>query len=263
LTPWRQGSTYSVKKPMTRTLKEAEDLVEEVQKTGLVFQVAYMKRFNPGFILMKKLLPRIGRMETGHFRVFHYFPLSFWEENRRNKPWQLQAERTGGCALPHSGSHLLDAMFWFFGDPVSVDARVMKKDGYDVDYLCACFFELQDGATIFFEVSWQPLSRIGYRRDGWDEKIELNGTQGRLELYSTLWMGEESPLVRQYIEEEQRFIEYFPGQKEQFNDEIKAFVECVNGGRKPSPDVLDGYKVQKAMDAIYRSGARKEPVRLT
>lgn len=257
------GKHVLCEKPMTATLAEAETLVTKVKNAGLIFQVNYMKRFHPAFKLVKELIPAIGRIQTSHFRAFHHAPSSFWQRKDENN-WATDDSKPGGLALPHSGSHFLDIMRWYCGDPVVVDARVMKKPGWKVDYMDTCFFEFSGEKIAFFEVAWQPLSKVGLRQDGWDEKIELNGEKGRIELYSILWHANGTCLVRHYLEKNQKTVEYYITQDaRQFDESVQSFVTAVRTKRRPSPDVVDGYKVQAIMDAIYESGRKKKQVKIS
>ena len=43
----RRGKSVLVEKPITETVEQAEQLVEEARRSGLVFQVGHLERFNP------------------------------------------------------------------------------------------------------------------------------------------------------------------------------------------------------------------------
>jgi len=69
----RAGKDILVEKPITENIEEAEELVEEAAKKGLVLQVGHLERYNPGiiasagmigeprFIESERLSPFLGR----------------------------------------------------------------------------------------------------------------------------------------------------------------------------------------------------------
>ena len=42
--------------------------------------------------------------------------------------------------------------------------------------------------TVNFETAVHPLKKIGYERNSWDEFIQINGVNGRLEIFTVMWI---------------------------------------------------------------------------
>ncbi len=249
-------------KTMTTTLEDAAALVEAVRRSRLIFQVGYMKRFVPAVQKAKELLPRLGKLLSGVVRVHH--PMSRdGLESAGGDFWLLNPSKGGGGVLVHSGSHMLDLMRFLVGDPVAVDARTHFYKGI-IDYYDTAYFQMTDGFTMFFESGWLDLPNLGVRHNGWDERIELTGEDGRLELFTMWWTRPdiEEPFVRFYCADDRTFYEYHPEIKDCFVEEVKAFVDAVKEGRPASPDVCDGFMVQAMIDAIYKSGAEGRRVEI-
>ena len=237
------GKHVLCEKTMTSNLADARALVEAVEKSGRTFQIAYMKRFLPAVRKAKELVPRLGKLLSGIARVYH--PMS-----------RAGLESARGGVLVHAGSHMLDMMRFLCGDPVAVDGKSHSFKG-TIDYYDTACFQMEAGHTMFFESGWLELPNLGVRHNGWDERIEITGENGRLEVYTMQWTRPEieEPFVRFYSAEDREVHEYHPEIADCFVEEVKAFVEAVRSGKPASPGVYDGYMVQAMIDALCRSSA--------
>lgn len=254
------GKHVLCEKTMTTKLDDARELVEAVEKSGLVFQVGYMKRFVPAVRKARELVPRLGKLMSASVRVYH--PMSREAlQSAGGDFWLLNPEKGGGGVLVHSGSHMLDLMRLLIGNAVAVDARSHLFNGI-IDYFDTAYFQMEDGFTTFFEAGWLDLPNLGIRHNGWDERIEITGERGRLELYTMWWTRPEieEPFVKFYSADDRTVYEHHPEIKDCFVEEVKAFVDAICKGTRPSPDVYDGYMVQALIDAVYSSSARNERV---
>ena len=246
------GKHVLCEKTMTSNLPDAKALVGAVEASDRIFQVAYMKRFLPAVQKAKELIPRLGKLLSGIVRVYHPFPRENWDLVG-GSVWLLNKEKGGAGVLVHSGSHMLDAMCFLCGDPVSVGAKCHFNKG--LDYYDTAYFEMEAGFTMFFESGWLDLPNLGIRDNGWDERIEITGDKGRLELFTMWWTRPdiEVPFVRVYTAEDAETRDIYPPTKDCFEEEVIAFVDSAKEGRQGRPDVYDGYMVQAIIDAVYRS----------
>ncbi len=247
----KAGKHVLCEKPMTTTLEDARELVRAADESSRYLQVAYMKRFLPAFQTAHASLPEIGNILTATVKVFHWFPEDMWAS--ADKVWGLKKHSAGGGPLVHAGSHIIDILNWWFGPIASVNSRIRYKPGLDIDDHTAATMITEAGVTIFFECAWLPLSHIGYFKDGWDERIEVTGDRGRVELYSTWWdRTDMSPFVRVYKEGEPA-KEIYATPTNGFSAEVRAFVEACGNGGKTKPDAADGLAVQEVIEGLYRS----------
>ena len=256
------GKHVLCEKTMTSNLPDAKALVEAVEKSGLKFQIAYMKRFLPAVRKTKELVPMLGKLLSGTVKVYH--PMSREGlESAGGDVWHLNPEKGGGGVLVHSGSHMLDMMRFLAGDPVSVDAKSHMSKGI-IDYYDTAYFQMEAGFTMFLEAGWLDFPNNGVRHNGWDERIEIVGEKGKLEVYTMWWTRPEieEPFVRLYSAEDREVREYHPKISDCFVDEVKAFAEAIQSGKPTSPDVYDGYMVQAIIDAICKSSAEGRRVEI-
>jgi len=250
------GKDILCEKPMTTRPKDAADLVTRVwERPEQIFQVGYMKRYNNGFRLVKDLLPQIGDVLSAHIRVMATV------KDVTGNYWHQQPDKSGGGILVHSGSHLLDITRMLFGDPVQVDSRVRyaaAAEGFDLVTLT--LMDMGNDLSIYFSTLAVPIAKIGHTQQGWEETIEIIGTQGRIFLSSPNWYGTLPCVVKLQLDEEDQVRTIYPDLVSQWEMEMKAFLESVETRVQKHPDVVDGYKVDEIMGHIYESGRRRTPV---
>ncbi len=105
-----RGIHIYCEKPMTVSLKEADAIIELVEKHNIKLCMAHPARYNSTFLKMKKMIEagKIGKPLTIHGRGKSDY-------------------RGGGEDLMVLGTHILDLQTFFFGEPESVYAEVMYK----------------------------------------------------------------------------------------------------------------------------------------
>jgi predicted dehydrogenase len=167
----------------------------------------------------------------------------------------------GGGILVCGGSHLLDLVGYLNGRPSRLYCQMLQPAELDYDLLASAMLDTPNG-IVHFEAAAHPLSKIGFLRDGWDERIEINGTQGRLEIYSALWDApytKDSILIhydnQTGISEEYRFgpVSAFEKADEFF---INQFVKSEQGDQP----VTTGYDVDELIAHMKLSSAKRQPV---
>lgn len=251
------GKDLFCEKPLTTNPEQSADLVRLArERPRQVVEVGYMKRYNAGFRLVRDLLPRLGDLASVHIRIL--------VETRPSTAttWYRNAAKAGGGVLAHSGSHLLDVTRWLFGDPVRVDSRVrFVPDRPGSDWATVALIDLADGPPVYFSTLAVPIANLGHSQQGWEETIEVIGTAGRLLLSSPNWQGTLPPVVTLQLDEEggQRRTIY-PEPTNQWETQMAAFSERLRDRRPGEPGVVDGYKVDEIIAAIYASGERRAPV---
>ncbi|MCY4109499.1 MAG: Gfo/Idh/MocA family oxidoreductase [Chloroflexi bacterium] len=66
------GKHVLVEKPACTTVDEAREMTRTAEEAGVVFMVAYMKRYDPGFIFAKQRIAHMG--EVSFVQVNHFHP---------------------------------------------------------------------------------------------------------------------------------------------------------------------------------------------
>ncbi|MCC6445372.1 MAG: hypothetical protein IT210_18170 [Armatimonadetes bacterium] len=204
-------------------------------------------------------MPSLGILFSAQARS--YQPWGDLFSTSDSGPYEWIIQRYGGAILKCAGSHILDLIMHLMGRPESVSADIDCIPGSMVDRRATALFSYPGSLAVQFEASAHPLSRIGYERNSWDEWLEINGTEGRLNLYTVMWDRPENnaALLIHYNNRLQTSTEYrFPAMNP-FDAEIAAFHEAMKGGQPVRPDVVDGFNVDALIAAIeeaHRAGRR-------
>lgn len=103
-----RGIHIYCEKPMTVSLKEADAIIEIVEKHNIKLCMAHPARYNSAFLQMKKMI------EDGEIGK----PLTIYGRGKSD-------HRGGGEDMMVLGTHILDLQTFFFGEPESVWAEVM------------------------------------------------------------------------------------------------------------------------------------------
>jgi predicted dehydrogenase len=250
------GKDVLCEKPMTTSAADSAELVRAAaERPECIFQVGYMKRFNPGFQLFRDLLPEIGEPIFAEVRVM--------AERRpaTGESWYGQPAQSGGGILTHSGSHLLDVIRFLLGEPSRVDARVLyAHDVPGLDQSTQALLDLENGLSVHFSTVSTPAPLLGHTGEGWEETIEVIGDDGRLRLSSPNWQGTAPCLVTLQRRGEREARTFLPDRVSQWEAEMHDFLEAVTTRRPPSPNVVDGYRVDEVLAALYASGEQRSPV---
>lgn len=119
-----------IEKPITPTVKEAEELIELAEKQGKILSVNHNRRWSSDFLTVKKLIKeeRLGEVvefET-HFDRFR---------DQIKMGWKQEKENPGSGILYDLGSHLIDQALVLFGTPneVFADLRIQRKEAKVID----------------------------------------------------------------------------------------------------------------------------------
>jgi predicted dehydrogenase len=163
-----------MEKPFCRTLAEADAIVAACERSGLRLALAHRNRYHPALPLAVKLV-----REGGIGRVLEY--------RARGK----EDDRGGALDLWVLGSHILNLIHHFAGEPKACSAAVLQQgrplDAADVrdgaeglgrlgGNEVHARFEMADGLPAFFD----SVQKAGVRESGFG--MQVIGTKGVLDL---------------------------------------------------------------------------------
>lgn len=241
----------------------ARAAAEGAAAAGGIFLTAFMKRFFPATEKAVELLPRLGRIFSAQARAYQNWGGDFFSMTDAS-PYAYVLRSYGGAVVKCAGSHMLDLIMHLLGRPRSLMSSVDYVPGSSFDRKAAAILEYENGATVSFETAIHRLSRIGYERNGWDEWIEINGSEGRLRLSTVMWDHPENngALLEHYDEAAGAWTEYrFPA-VDPFKLEMAAFHEALRARRALGCDADAGCAVDLVIDAIARSSSEGRRVEL-
>lgn len=252
------GKHVLTEKPMCYTLREADALVEAVDRTGLTLMVAYMKRYDPGYRYAQELVPGLLRdlryvqvtvfhpseqAQTRHHEVrrFRDVPAGRLERLAAEEDalvWEVVGdfgprERWAFAnALLSTLVHDVNALRGLLGDP----AEVVATEFWAGSESMVTLLRYPQGFRVV--VSLQYLWDLADYR----EEIGLYAPGARLRLCfpSPFYRNEPTPVVVSGMEgetpwEKRVVVSY----REAFKEELVHFADCVQHGRPPLTSAVD------------------------
>jgi len=262
----RAGCHVLCEKPIAKTAREAQAMVDAAKKYRRKLQIGQHQRFQVKSQAVKRAV------DAGYLGEIYYARAHALR--RRGIPgWGnfINKEVQGGGPLVDIGVHILDLVLYLMGfpKPVSVSGCAYTKFGrkrgvlglmgqwnvkdYTVEDFAAAFIRFANGATMTIEASFAANIEDNVF-NAW-----LLGTKGGADVFGpavftedagTLWDRTPYGLPQPRVKHPAHMRE------------IELFIEAV---RKDKPVPVPGeecLKTQKILDAIYRSGETGKEVRI-
>ncbi|HET7377222.1 MAG TPA: Gfo/Idh/MocA family oxidoreductase [Anaerolineae bacterium] len=246
------GKHLIVEKPLCKTLQEADLMIENCQKYGVLLMYAEELCFAPKYVRAKQLIEE-GALGTP------FLVKQSEEHGGPHMPWFWDVNLSGGGVLLDMGCHSIEYGRWVLGKPPvkSVTARMGtyvhagRTLGEDHSF---CIVEYEGGMVNLAEDSWT-------KGGGVDDRCEIYGTKGHtradllrgssLLTYSQEGYGyavEKAGSTRGYT-----FTMFEEIWNYGFPQELQHFTNCVLGKETPQETGEDGREVLKILYAAYQS----------
>jgi predicted dehydrogenase len=260
------GKAVICEKTLAENPEDAWAIVTRAQERGAIFYTSYMKRFIPAVEKAKELMPGLGRIMSSYWRTYQQWG-KVWTENPAgffHTPAggrSVVAGRYGGGILTMGGSHILDLLLHFLGRPRRLCATMHTPEGRDYEVQACAMLETANG-TAHFEALAHPLQRVGFLRDGWDERVEINGVNGRLEIYSSAWedVTNRASLLVHYDNRSETATEYRFPPASPFDRAIAFFCDNIRRGEQGGQSALSGWEVDNLIEHIRASATKGQAV---
>jgi predicted dehydrogenase len=249
----QRGLHVFIEKPLAESLADTETLAAEAAAAKRVAFVACNLRFHPSLLQVKKLLDegRIGRPLSVRAQVGYYLP--FWRPRTDYRRGYGASKAMGGGVILDC-IHEFDYLRWLLGEVTEVFCIAEKKTSLEID--------VEDNADILLRF-----------QSGTVANLHLDYIQ-RTYRRSCEFIGEEGVLVWDYIAQsihlygkEDRQLQVFPRNinsdlNQMFVDEMKHFVNCVQGREQPALDVHGARVVLDIALAAKVSSEQKKVISL-
>lgn len=246
------GKHIFSEKPLAQTLPQCDEAIEAVQAAGVKFQLGFMRRFDPAYVMAKQ------KIESGIIGK----PVMFRSTGRDPRRTSLEfarRENSGGMIMD-MGVHDFDLARWLMGSEV---VRVHSEGG------CLVYPELQevgdiDNAMTSLKFENGAIGNIDLSRNavyGYDIRTEVLGSEGGLLIGK---LQQTSTLVMTRAGVTHDTIPYFMERfGEAYANEIRDFIACLLEDRQPSVTALDGRKATAIGVAATMSLDLGRPVRIS
>ena len=258
------GKHVLVEKPLGVSVEECERLAERARGSGLLVQVANMKRFDPGIAYAETFI----REEIGELLALKLWycdsayrytmtdnlqPLPESSAKSRRPGGDPKADRPRYLLLTH-GSHLLDTARFLGGELRAVRARLVTKFGAYCWFVSA---EFANGAAGHLDLT------VAVRMD-FHEGFQVYGEHGSVVGKTYLPWYHRSSDVECFSARDRVFRRPLGEDAHVYKLQVDRFCEAVlRGDREPPGASLDdGLATVRALVAIARSCETGEEIRL-
>ncbi len=256
------GKHILCEKPMAGSIKEAEEMINISQKTGVKLTFDYMMRYHIYHQKAKEMIDRgiLGKLVMGRAQLTCWYPPI-------PKAWRQIPHLGGGGSLIDMGSHCIDLLEMLIGKVVEVSCfteSLVQK--YPVEDTAVAILKFENGALGVIDNCFNVPDASS------ENRLELYGSKGSLLAYGTIGQSSTGKMVAR-IEEEK---EYEAEQKREeskekeivlepvniYQAEIEDFSRCILEDKEPSFTPEQGLHNLKIILACYESAKRGTVIRI-
>lgn len=250
-----EGKHVICEKPIAMNLEEADRMIEAAHELGLWLLITLNQRFMPIHRKVKELL-NDGQVGTP-FLVNAYIAGDVTVLMNDPYHWKGTWDRAGGGAFFDTGTHLVDLMHYWFGEPTAVNAtlkRLMVKPENKADDNAAVALEYDDDLIANLVVSYTATN------EPWSEKKFLYGTGGDISMISEavvpmFLVQNGAPNI---IEAEHQ-ADWWAWSHDRC---LRHFVDVILEGAEPIVTAEDARSALKTILAAYQSSAEARRINI-
>ncbi|MDP3804866.1 MAG: Gfo/Idh/MocA family oxidoreductase, partial [Candidatus Omnitrophota bacterium] len=219
-----------VEKPITITVKAADNMIKAAKKNGVYLMVEQTQRFDPVHQAAKKVLDSgiLGKIHNIRGRIGHAGP-EYWSEGKAH--WFYDKKKSGGGAMVDIGVHITDLIRWFANKrivEVFATIRNLEKP-VKVDDNATVLFKFEDGSKGEIECSWTTrpyeVATSVYGQKG--KMVTAIGTEKPIKVTIAKTSKGDDPNCTL----EEIFPEIGPGGP--WENAVHYFIDCVIDKKKP------------------------------
>jgi len=246
-----RGRHVVCEKPLAPTVEDALRIDEAVRRAGIVFQPCHQYHHSPQWDLVRRLLPRLGRV---HFAEYAVHRTAANEGNPNWSPaWRTDRTLAGGGILVDHGAHIFYQLRAVLGEPRSVNAttRTLRHRDYGVEDTALVTLDFGERLAQV-NLTWAAMRReIHFRFVG--EAGELLGDDDRVRLQLGA-AAEESGFGEGMSKGSSHSSWYAPM--------LRGFVERVRKGDTGTAPLEEAVWVTRLIAAAYESSETGRAVEL-
>ncbi|MHB1006411.1 MAG: Gfo/Idh/MocA family protein [Chloroflexota bacterium] len=176
LLAFARGKHVLCEKPLAPTTADCAEMVRAADKAGVVFAVAFYRRFYPVVEKMREIVQsgRLGTLVTARTIKHDLFlpPKDSLAADRRSR-WRTDPASAGGGVLNDAGSHRLDLLLYLLGDARAVAAEI---DTF------AAWYQVEDQACATIRFANRAIAQVdmGWCNGSACDIFGVAGTEGEV-----------------------------------------------------------------------------------
>lgn len=242
----RAGKDVLCEKPLTRTEKEAQELLALAKKTRRILKCGFNHRHHPAIAEAHRLFTQgiIGRP------LFGRGCYGIGGRPGVEKEWRSNPQIVSGGQLMEQGIHLIDLFRWFVGDFSAVTGMVSAGlwPIAPLEDNAFAIMKNESGVMVSIHASltqWINLFRFEIYGHKGSLTVEGLGQSYGVEKLRVSLHHPLKPFSHQTIE--------FRGADQSWQAEWREFMKAVQRRRQPLGNGYDGWKAMQVVNAIYKS----------
>jgi UDP-N-acetyl-2-amino-2-deoxyglucuronate dehydrogenase len=239
------GKHVITTKPMDVSTLACDELIAAGDAAGVLVGVDYQSRYVDNNVRVAEALrqgwlgkPILGEVRFKWFRSQEYFD--------HGNGWRGTWAMDGGGALANQGSHLIDLLLWFMGDPVRVygETAVMSHD-IETEDIGLAIINFASGAkgTVMGTTTFPTSVYFG---------AEVHGTEGGVLIEAAL--DGTMRVIGEGLEEK------IMGLKNPFKNVVEDVVSALENGTQLRVDGKEGRRTVALLEQIYASAKKGEAI---
>jgi len=238
-----------IEKPISHNLEKVDELISKAESKKLNVLVGYNLRFHSGIQLMKKMIDEgvIGNVLSAKAEFGQYLP--DWRPGQDYRMgYSANKELGGGIIL--DASHEIDYLQWLIGNIKKVACFAGKISNLDVN--------VEDTAEILLKFENNAIGGIhlDFTQRNYSRNCKLIGEKG------TITWDYSDKIVKLYLASEKKW-KSFPvtaDANHMYVQEMKHFLECINGKTKPLIDASIAKNVLEIALTIKESSKKNAAI---
>ncbi len=242
---------FLMEKPLAVKAEDAEPLLQELQKRQIPNMIGYMARNIDSFKKGKKIIEAKALGSIINVKGTVYVSQLF----KKGKGWRYDPKISGGGVLESQGSHLLDLLYWYFGPIKRVNADVLSVYSPGIEDFAHVNLNFESGLKGWMDASWS----VRFKRK-MELRLEILGENGNLiitddtiDLFLDKGVGNYNSGKTFYSANDLFTGVCIDINGAKFTNQDIEFINAIKEKRQSSPSIVDGFHIQKVVDACYES----------
>jgi predicted dehydrogenase len=254
----KRGLHVFIEKPLSSNLRQALDLYETIKDKEIITMVGFCCRYIPTIakakgIILNNLLGKVISVSAESYVSNVLSEQTGWRYNRNI---------SGGGVLIDYTVHIIDLLYWYFGEVQSVLGQTRSVYSKDVEDEVNAELKFKNGVLARVNSSW---SRPEYRKSYM--KIVVEAEKGKAIITDQTLDIEDTKENESVNETHITYPELYQGYYLDiggplYSIQMQNFVESIKNGKQPESNVASGLYVQRIIDLIYRSADQKMELNL-
>jgi UDP-N-acetyl-2-amino-2-deoxyglucuronate dehydrogenase len=264
-------------KPISISLKDADEMIDESQKNKVKLGVVGQRRFFPASLRVKEAIEsgKIGKPILASISMYNWRDEVYYKSD----PWRGSWDKEGGGILVNQSTHHMDLFLWFMGE-------IEELYGYWANFNHP-YIEVDDTAAVVLKFKNGGFGQItvsNSQKPGLYSKVMVHGDNGAtvsvmIDSGSSFLPGKPDvksapPLndIWTVKDEEKKLLKWHKMDRELFaglksptehflRAQIKDFLNSIINDSTPMITGEDGRRVVELFNAIYLSNKEKKPIK--